>query len=199
MEIKDSKNKTEKTEKRRIVEEVNSDCDESDDSYWYSSTDPEDCYESPISDNDGEIIDPLKLEPDVKTTKIPKESRYKLTMWTAKTHYDVVKEVSKFQFEYHLTKKSRAPWDVAWWDGPIPLQIMSKMKPWQRCNHFPGIYHLATKNMLGRHLMRMQKEFPEEYDFFPATFVLPHDFKDFMALLGEKRNKTFIVKPEASS
>jgi hypothetical protein len=29
--------------------------------------------------------------------------------------------------------------------------------------------------------------------------MLPHDFKEFMALLGEKRNKTFIVKPEASS
>jgi tubulin polyglutamylase TTLL6/13 len=47
--------------------------------------------------------------------------------------------------------------------------------------------------------MRMQKEFPDEYNFFPVTFMLPHDFKEFMALLGEKRNKTFIVKPEASS
>jgi glutathione synthase/RimK-type ligase-like ATP-grasp enzyme len=29
--------------------------------------------------------------------------------------------------------------------------------------------------------------------------MLPHDFKEFMAVVGDKRNKTFIVKPEASS
>lgn len=28
--------------------------------------------------------------------------------------------------------------------------------------------------------------------------MLPHDFKEFTAMVGEKRNKTFIVKPEAS-
>ncbi len=154
MEPKSLKQQQSEVLEKQHVNELPSDCDSSDDSYWYSSTDSEAGYESPVSD------DPLsmnleKIETVIEKPKIPKESRYRLTMWTAKTHYDVVKEVSKFQFEYHLTKKSRAPWDVAWWDGPIPLQIMSKMQPWQRCNHFPGIYNLAKKNMLGRHLMRM--------------------------------------------
>ena len=44
--------------------------------------------------------------------------------------------------------------------------------------------------------MRMGKEFPEDYDFFPLTFMLPHDYKEFIAIVGEKRNKTFICKPE---
>jgi tubulin polyglutamylase TTLL6/13 len=52
--------------------------------------------------------------------------------------------------------------------------------------------------MLGNHLMKMMKQFPDEYNFFPLTFMLPHDYKDFAALVGEKRNKTFICKPEAS-
>ena len=139
----------------RLAHTPPSDGDTSDDSYWYSSTDSEAAYESPISDEECRTSPREKPDDYISSSKIPKESRYRLTMWTAKTHYDVVKEVSKFQFEFHLTKKSRATWDVAWWDAPIPLQILSRMQPWQRCNHFPGIYNLAKKNMLGRHLMRM--------------------------------------------
>ena len=43
------------------------------------------------------------------------------------------------------------------------------------------MYNLAKKNMLGRHLMKMQKFLPEDYDFFPATYMLPHDMKEFLA------------------
>lgn len=46
--------------------------------------------------------------------------------------------------------------------------------------------------------MRLQSVFPEDYNFFPPTFNLPDDFKEFVAQIGKKRNKTFIVKPEAS-
>ena len=46
--------------------------------------------------------------------------------------------------------------------------------------------------------MRMKKYFPEDYDFFPPTWMLPSDYKDFKAQFNAKRAKTFIVKPEAS-
>jgi len=72
-----------------------SDCDSSNDSYWYSSTDTEGGYESPITDPEEGKDELHELDPSA-VPKIPKESRYRLTMWTAKTHYDVVKEVSKF-------------------------------------------------------------------------------------------------------
>lgn len=53
--------------------------------------------------------------------------------------------------------------------------------------------------MLGRHLMRMGKLLPKEYDFFPDTYMLPHDYKDFMFETQSKKNaRTFIVKPEDS-
>ena len=44
----------------------------------------------------------------------------------------------------------------------------------------------------------MATQFPEDYEFFPITFMLPHDYKDFIAFVGQKRSKTFICKPEAS-
>lgn len=36
--------------------------------------------------------------------KLPKEANYRLTMWSGNTHYDVVKEVAKFNADFHLTK-----------------------------------------------------------------------------------------------
>lgn len=49
----------------------------------------------------------------------------------------------------------------------------------QKINHFPGIYVLARKNMLGLNLMAMKEKFPEEYNFFPETWVIPIQFSQF--------------------
>lgn len=37
---------------------------------------------------------------------------------------------------------------------------------------------------------------PEQYDFFPQTWVLPSETKAFKDQFNEKRTKTYIVKPE---
>ena len=76
--------------------------DESDDSYWFTSDD-----ENEEADDED-----------------PDEAAYKasrLVMFAGYTHYDVIKEVAKFNFEYHLTKKEFSNWDIYWCDGPIGL------------------------------------------------------------------------------
>lgn len=63
------------------------------------------------------------------------------------------------------------------------------------------MYELARKNYLGRNLMKMRKQFPNEYKFFPQTWLLPSDYGELRQLFeGKKKGKciTFIVKPEAS-
>ena len=106
-----------------------SDGDPSNDSYWFTS-----------SDEDDEEYEPLDAE----------EIAYRanrMVMYAWHTHYDVIKEVAKFNFEYHLTKRENANWDIAWFDGPISIKQLQHMLPYQRTNHFPGIYNLAKKNM----------------------------------------------------
>ena len=44
----------------------------------------------------------------------------------------------------------------------------------------------------------MQRFFPNEYDFFPKTWVLPFEQNDFKMQFTKKKAKTFIVKPVAS-
>lgn len=46
----------------------------------------------------------------------------------------------------------------------------------QKINHYPGIYVIARKNLLGLNLMGMRNHFPDEYNFFPLTWMLPSQY-----------------------
>ena len=46
-------------------------------------------------------------------------------------------------------------WDLLWTDGTVQVDKLYRMKPYQRINHFPGMYALARKNHLARNLQRM--------------------------------------------
>ena len=61
------------------------------------------------------------------------------------------------------------------------------MQPYQRTNHLPGIYNLAKKNMLGRHLMRLQSVFPDDYNFYPVGWTLPLEAKDMKRKFSSKK------------
>ena len=52
--------------------------------------------------------------------------------------------------------------------------------------------------MLGLNLMAMKEKFPEEYNFFPETWVIPIQFSQFQTSYEEGRHgkaRTYIVKP----
>ena len=57
--------------------------------------------------------------------------------------------------------------------------MMLNYKAHQKINHMPGMYCLARKNHLGRNLTKMVKQFPEKFDFFPRTWLLPSEYGDF--------------------
>jgi tubulin polyglutamylase TTLL6/13 len=126
--------------------------------------------------------------------------REKLYVNIAYTQYPVIKEVAKM-FNYKITRNDDADWDLIWLDGQLPPDRMLRMKSHQKANHYPGMYGISRKNHLGRNLMKMMKIFPEDYRFFPKTWLLPYeavDFKNNFNSKGKSR-KTFIVKPEAGS
>jgi tubulin polyglutamylase TTLL6/13 len=60
------------------------------------------------------------------------------------------------------------------------------------------MYQLARKNLLAKNLLAMRAFFPLEYAFFPQTWMLPSDLKNFKQQFNAKKAKTFIIKPEAS-
>lgn len=96
----------------------------------------------------------------------------------AYTHYPIIKEIGKL-FNFKITRNDDADWDLIWLDGQLPPEKMLRMKSHQKANHYPGMYALSRKNHLGRNLMKMMKQFPNDYRFFPRTWLLPYEMVDF--------------------
>ncbi|OHT11244.1 Tubulin-tyrosine ligase family protein [Tritrichomonas foetus] len=92
--------------------------------------------------------------------------------------------------------------NLVWWDGSIPLDEFSSIKPEQHVNKIPGMDVLCYKSTLFQALNQMQPLFPNYYTFFPKTFLLPHQYSEFLKehqkLNGRHRDApTWIVKPRA--
>ena len=114
------------------------------------------------------------------------------------TQYEVVKAVAKNKLGWYLNEDFLSEeWDLEWTDNAVSPDKLSKMRTYQKINHFPGMYGICKKNYLAWNLNRMAKLFPNDYNYFPKTWVLPGDWIDFKNNFS--KNKIFILKPEASS
>ncbi|XP_034292077.1 tubulin polyglutamylase TTLL11 isoform X1 [Pantherophis guttatus] len=69
-------------------------------------------------------------------------------------------------------------------------------------NKFPGMTEMTRKVNLSRAMRTMQELFPEEYNFYPRSWILPEEFAIFLTevnLMKENNPRwkpTFIVKPD---
>jgi len=115
------------------------------------------------------------------------------------TQYDVVKEVLKDKFGCKLSIEEEGEWDILWADTGVTSTMVAALKPYQKINHYHGMSCLARKNHLGRNLMRLRKVLPEDYNFFPPTWLLPTDWNEFKTQFTGKKGEVFILKPEALS
>jgi hypothetical protein len=91
------------------------------------------------------------------------------------------------------------------WGMPLKLPEFKDLKEYQRVNHFPGTYLLGRKDNMARVCMRFRRNFgPENFEYFPKTFVCPSDRAELLADEEEckknaKKGETpmWIVKPPA--
>ncbi|MCI4394512.1 hypothetical protein PGIGA_G00169720 [Pangasianodon gigas] len=72
-------------------------------------------------------------------------------------------------------------------------------------NKFPGMIEMLRKINLSRAVRTMQQLFPEEYNFYPRSWILPEEYQLFstqVRLLKDSDSSlkpTFIVKPDSGS
>lgn len=88
-------------------------------------------------------------------------------------------------------------WNIFWTDTSVGLERVMEMKRYQKINHFPGMSEICRKDLLARNMNRMFKLFPKEYRIFPRSWCLPADYGDFQAFCRQKKNKTYIAKPDS--
>ena len=81
--------------------------------------------------------------------------------------------------------------------------LLRKLNKFQKYNHFPVAWQLGRKDNLYTNYLKMQKKFPNEYNFMPENFILPKDKEIVDEKLKEynvfDRENIYIVKPVASS
>ncbi|KAK1932364.1 putative tubulin polyglutamylase TTLL9 [Phytophthora citrophthora] len=112
--------------------------------------------------------------------------------------------------------ESDLDWDLHWadvgWirenlDAFTPLQDhQSKLSVLKRINHFQNHYELTRKDLLVKNLKRTKRQLErsgdadsrreaEFYDFWSATFVLPHEYGMFVEEFKRTPGGRWIMKP----
>ncbi|KAK3593774.1 hypothetical protein CHS0354_014313 [Potamilus streckersoni] len=132
---------------------------------------------------------------DIEKKKKKKKKKKFLYICLINCKYDVVKKMSK-KFGFKEVSEDE-DWTLYWTDFSVALERVMDMKKYQKINHYPGMSELCRKDLLARNMNRMLKLFPKEYNIFPKSWCLPADYGDFQAYTRQKKNKTYILKPES--
>lgn len=65
------------------------------------------------------------------------------------------------------------------WSGlSIPYNEMDICKD-LRVNRIPEMHEITNKKLTGFYLNKFREYFPDDYDFFPSTFLIPEDLEEF--------------------
>ncbi|XP_046559027.1 LOW QUALITY PROTEIN: tubulin polyglutamylase ttll6-like [Haliotis rubra] len=133
---------------------------------------------------------------DIQDKKKKKKKKKRLLyICLTNCKYDVVRRTSR-RFGFKEVSDDD-DWSLYWTDYSVALERVMDMKKYQKINHFPGMNEICRKDLLSRNLNRMLKMFPKEYNVFPKTWCLPADYGDFQAYTRQKKNKSYILKPES--
>lgn len=121
----------------------------------------------------------------------------KITINTSGTQYEIITEIARsFNWRTKTTEDEDDESDIFWVDCAVQPERFCKLKPYQKINHFPHMHELARKNYLAKNLNKMKKLFPNDFNFYPRTWLYPAEFPSLK--LNYSNKTVYIVKPEAS-
>lgn len=146
--------------------------------------------------NDG--VSPFLPADAVEGTKEPRsKSKRRISICTDNTKLVAIDSIG-YYLGWSIVGENDL-WNIYWADASIDMKICHTMKRFQRINHFPSMHELSRKDLLSRNLTRMQRIHPDQYDFFPKTWLFPSDIPSAMQYAKEHRNAVFILKPGSGS
>lgn len=132
------------------------------------------------------------------SVKKKKRRKQQITANLTQSRYEVVRYAAE-KMGFTISRDDDPFSYLMWSDAYVSTDRIADLKPYQRLNHFPGMGEISRKDSLARNLVKMQKEFPEEYNFIPRTWILPADYASLQiyakSMRSRKKMKTYIVKP----
>ncbi|KAF0717790.1 hypothetical protein AaE_010789 [Aphanomyces astaci] len=132
---------------------------------------------------------------DAASGKPFKRSR-KVVVDVSLCRYAIIKRCLKVRdFRLVRAKKSDVEWDIWWSDRGELLKDARRLNAFQKVNHFPSMEDICRKDFLANNLNAMRKLLPDEYDFFPRSFLVPAERVELQQCMdNDKRGTTYIVK-----
>ncbi|OQR98893.1 hypothetical protein ACHHYP_07619 [Achlya hypogyna] len=136
-----------------------------------------------------------KKEPRKPTGPI--KSRRKVVVDVSLCRYAIIKRCLKARgFKLVRDKGANAEWDIWWSDRGELLKDARRLHPFQKVNHFPSMEDICRKDFLANHLNALRKCLPEDYDYFPRSYLMPADRLELQTAMDrDVRSATYIVKP----
>ena len=129
-------------------------------------------------------------------TKPKKKKRKVISINLSGCRYNVVAE-SAAALGFSISKdKDDDKFNIWFQDMSVNLDRVMKLKTYQKINHFPGTLAICRKDELAINLNKLLHFFPDDYDFYPRTFILPRDSEAFRKS-NAKKARTWIVKPQS--
>ena len=120
--------------------------------------------------------------------------RYKFTKKTPV--YNCILNSLEFSGFSRTDSKSKANLILSALPKQKSLKFMNKF---QKSNHFPGSWSLGRKDCMWRNIWKKRREFGEDYNICPTTYIMPDDFKFFQQDREDNPGALWIKKPVASS
>lgn len=87
---------------------------------------------------------------------------------------------------------------LVWVDTLSPVQCKTIPPPWKAINRIPHSNVLCKKNLLSINIKRAKEFFPELYCFYPNTFIIPSERKNFLEVL-KNSEREYLIKPSSGS
>ncbi|KAI8916035.1 tubulin polyglutamylase TTLL6-like protein [Gorgonomyces haynaldii] len=132
------------------------------------------------------------METRDEDTRVKKQKKTMLCNLTS-CKYDIVQQsVQSSGFKLTLDPTN---WLLLWLDTGVSVERLLEMKAYQRINHFPGMHEICRKDNLARNVSRLSRLFPKSFGFFPKTWILPHDWNEFLLHTKAKKG-CYIAKPD---
>lgn len=91
---------------------------------------------------------------------------------------------------------------LIWIDGILSISEAENLLDYQRVNKIPCMDYLCYKSTLFSELNKMRRVFPNHFEFYPHTYLLPDDLPEFMRehsfICGRTATApTWVVKPRS--
>jgi len=98
----------------------------------------------------------------------------------------------------HRTTTTSSKWSLHWGSHPTP-EMLRGFHRFQKANHFPASWQLGRKDLLWRNVYRLKRQFPQQFNIMPASFVMPDDFASWTSAREQSPGAIWIYKPASLS